>query len=392
MKADATSFRVQLEAREKKILAPYAVHSSTSQGRAYPEHPSETRTCFQRDRDRILHSKAFRRLSGKTQVFVDRYLDHVRDRLSHSLEVAQVGRDLARALRLNEDLTEAICLAHDLGHTPFGHAGEHALDKIMRQFGSHYEHNEQSKRIVEKLETHFPRFAGLNLSFEVRDGLAKHQTRYDQAGKEISGKTLEAQIADLADEIAYHNHDIDDGIRARLFTIRDLKKLKLWKRASERVQKNHGKNLSDEIAVSRGISALFSMMTKNILKTAQRRLASHKIQTLDDVAKHPRNIIGFSATFEKEVAEVRDFLWKRMYQSPQVLRYSRRGQKILTTVFWHFYKQPKLLPPKFREKIDMEDPLEVVVKDYIAGMTDSFITNIYQTACSVLNVPTTIRK
>jgi len=376
------SLRVNLESNEKKFLASYAVLSGESKGRVFVEKPSETRTCFQRDRDRIIHSKAFRRLSGKTQVFVPTYKDHIRDRLSHSLEVAQVGRDIARNLRLNEDLTETICLAHDLGHTPFGHAGEHALDAVMRTFKSHYEHNEQSKRIVEKLEKSFPDFDGLNLSFEVLDGLAKHQTRYDQSGKEISGKTLEAQIADLADEIAYHNHDLDDGLRAGFFNLKDLGELKLWRLAMKQVEKNYGKGLDDEIYSSRGVSTMISLMITNILNTAEKRLDELSFKSPNDVISYPKSIVGFSKGFGKDVEELRNFLWARMYQSPKVLRYSKQGQKIITSVFWHFYKKPNLLPQHFRAKIK-DESLEVIVKDYVAGMTDQFITQIYENAIKI---------
>lgn len=361
-----------LEQRERNMLAPYAVFSSASRGREFPEKSDSTRTEFQRDRDRIIHSKAFRRLSGKTQVFVATYGDHFRDRLSHTLEVAQVARDLARNLRLNEDLCESIALAHDLGHTPFGHAGEFTLNEIMEEFSLHFEHNEQSKRIVEVLEKQFPHFDGLNLTYEVRQGLAKHQTLYDQRTKKIMGKTLEAQVVDLADEIAYHNHDLDDGLRSDLFLLKELQKLTLWREALEAVYKKYGNKLDSVVLRHRAVSHLISLMINDVLETAQKNLKKAKIHNLADVLKCKKNLVGFSASFEKKVTQLRKFLWQRMYQSPQVLKHSRRGQKILKNLFWRLYKEPKLLPKRFWERIGKPDPLEVIVKDYVAGCTDQY--------------------
>lgn len=371
-----------LEQREKKLLAHYAVLSSESAGREFPEKSDLTRTEFQRDRDRIIHCKAFRRLSGKTQVFVATYGDHFRDRLTHTLEVAQVARDMARSLKLNEDLCEAIALAHDLGHTPFGHAGEFTLNEIMEEFGLHFEHNEQSKRIVEVLEKQFPHFDGLNLMYEVRQGLAKHQTLYDQRTKKIMGKTLEAQVVDLADEIAYHNHDLDDGLRSDLFSLKELQQLTLWREALEAVYKKYGrpsrKKLDPVVLRHRAVSHIISLMINDVLETAQKRLRQAKIRNLAGILKCKKNLIGFSASFEKKVKQLRKFLWERMYQSPQVLKHSRRGQRILKNLFWRLYREPKLLPRRFYERIDAPDPLSVVVKDYIAGCTDQFATELVQ--------------
>lgn len=351
-----------LEMREKKNLAPYAVASMDTAGREFSEKPDDTRTEFQRDRDRIIHSKAFRRLSGKTQVFVATYGDHFRDRLSHTLEVAQIARDIARNLRLNEDLCEAIALAHDLGHTPFGHAGEATLNKIMQQFGLRFEHNEQSKRIVEHLEKQFIQFDGLNLTYEVRQGLAKHQTVYDQMGRRITGKTLEAQVVDVADEIAYHNHDLDDGLRSKLFAVREVARLALWKEAVAAAKKRY-------VSPMRYI---ISLMIQNVLETTAQNIAKFHITSLKDVLKHPKNLAAFSGSFKKKIDKLREFLWNRMYQSPCVLRHSRRGQKIIERLFWKLYKNPKLLPRRFYERIGKIDLLEVAVKDYVAGCTDKY--------------------
>ncbi|MEK7524094.1 MAG: deoxyguanosinetriphosphate triphosphohydrolase [Patescibacteria group bacterium] len=371
------ALKIQLEDHEKHTLAHYAVMSSKSAGRQFPEPEDPTRTVFQRDRDRIIHSKAFRRLSGKTQVFLANYGDHFRDRLSHTLEVAQVARDLARNLRLNEDLCEAIALAHDLGHPPFAHYGQDTLNEIMQKFGFHFEHNEQSKRVVEKLEKQFPNFEGLNLTYEVRQGLAKHQTLYDQENKLVTGKTLEAQVVDLADEIAYHNHDLDDGIRSKLFGLRELRRLAIWKESEKFVFKKYGKKIDALVLCSRAVSHIISMMITNVIETSSKNIIRLRIRTLDDVLKQEKNLVCFSPDFQKKVAQLRQFLWDGMYQSPRVLKYMRRGQRIIKKLFWNFYKKPQLLPEHFREKIGPAAPLEIIVKDYVAGCTDQFATQLY---------------
>ncbi|MBI2453903.1 deoxyguanosinetriphosphate triphosphohydrolase [Candidatus Peregrinibacteria bacterium] len=364
--------RKQLEVLEKKNLAPYAVISAESAGREFSEAEDSTRTEFQRDRDRIIHSKAFRRLSGKTQVFVATYGDHFRDRLSHSLAVAQIARDIARNLRLNEDLCEAIALAHDLGHTPFGHAGEKTLNSIMKTFGRHFEHNEQSKRIVERLEIAFPAWPGLNLTWEARQGLAKHQTVYDQAGRKITGATLEAQVVDLADEIAYHNHDVDDGLRSKLFRFSDLEGVWLWRASWKDACEKYDERLDPAVAKSRTVSRLISLMIQDVLGASEKNLAFLKVRSGKDVLKAKAKIIRFSPPFQRRVGELRAFLWKNMYESPAVLKYSRRGQGILERLFWKMHRRPKLLPRRFYARIDVADPLEVVVKDYVAGCTDEY--------------------
>lgn len=367
-----------LEKMENKNLAPYAVKSLHTAGREFAEPVDTTRTEFQRDRDRIMHSKAFRRLSGKTQVFVATYGDHFRDRLTHSLEVAQVARGLARNLGINEDLCEAIALAHDLGHTPFGHAGEYTLDAIMSHFGDHFEHNEQSKRIVEMLEKQFPDFDGLNLTWETRDGLAKHQTLYDQKTKKIRGKTLEAQVVDLADEIAYHNHDLDDGLRSELFTEKDLAKLALWKQASQDIAKKYGTRINPLVRPARIISRIISLMITDVCEQTERAIKNKKIKTLKDVMAEPKNLVSFSPKFGMKVAQLRDFLWDNMYQSAKIKKLTKKGQHILQAVFIGFYENPKLMPKRFYERIDVTDPLHVVVKDYVSGMTDEYATQIYE--------------
>lgn len=346
-----------------------AIKSQKSFGREFPEAEDKTRTPFERDRDRIIHSKSFRRLSGKTQVFVATYGDHFRDRLTHTLEVAQIARGMSRSLGLIEDLAEAISLAHDLGHTPFGHAGEEEMDKIMRGFGFHFEHNEQSKRIVEKLEKQFPNFDGLNLTFEVRQGLAKHQTVYDQSGKKILNKSMEAQVADIADEIAYINHDLDDGLRSELYSFKDLKKLELWSEATEAVFSKYGKIADPMVFRHRTISHLTSMMIENA------------------VANAAKSNLSFSEKFKGKIIKVREFLWNNMYQSPAVLSNSKKGQEIIRKLFVKLYKNPSLMPESFYKKVDVEDPLEIIVKDYVAGCTDQ-----YAKLCVAQNANMTTRK
>jgi dGTPase len=368
-----------LEATEKKVLAPYATLSSQSAGRRFPETEDETRTAFQRDRDRIIHSKPFRRLSGKTQVFVATYGDHFRDRLTHSLEVAQIARDLARSLRLNEDLCEAIALAHDLGHTPFGHAGEEALDKIMQKFGGHFEHNEQSKRAVEVLEKQFPNFDGLNLSAEVLAGLAKHQTHYDNRGKKIVGTSLEAQVVDIADEIAYQNHDIDDGLRSKLFRIEDLMKIDLCRKSAVEVRKKYGEKMDADSMRRRFVSNLISMMIADTIANAENNIKNAKIQKPEDAVNRKEKTISFSPAFAKRSDVLREFLWTKMYQSPRVKRHSERGARVIEKLFNKLYKKPDLLPKRFRDRINAPDPLEVVVKDYVAGCTDIYAMSKMQT-------------
>lgn len=384
-----------MEEREKKLLAAYAVLSAKSRGRIFPEKKDETRTEFQRDRDRIIHSKAFRRLSGKTQVFIATYGDHFRDRLSHTLEAAQMARGLARNLRLNEDLAEAIALAHDLGHTPFGHSGEETLNEIMKKHGGRFEHNEQSRRVVEQLEKQFPNFDGLNLTYEVREGLAKHQTRYDQASKRIFGKTLEAQVADVADEIAYHNHDLDDGLRSGLFTLKDLQQLALWKESLDAAEKKYP---DSAVLRSRVISHLISLMLEDVLRQTAKNLRTRRIRTLEDVLAQRKNLVSFSRGFKKKVNQLREFLWKHMYQSSKVLKHSRRGRRIIEKLFRRFYKNPQLMPRRFYGKIEQTgcNPVcsgagceaaehikylvakAATVKDYIAGCTDLYASELLE--------------
>ncbi len=360
--------REQVEQREKKTLAPYAAFAVESRGRAYPEPEDPYRTCFQRDRDRVIHSKAFRRLKGKTQVFVAHYGDHYRSRLDHSMEVAQLSRDIARMLNLNEDLAETIGLAHDLGHTPFGHAGQDEMNTLLEEYGDRFEHNEQSRRIVEFFEEKKPDHSGLNLSFEVLDGLIKHRTTYDRPQTtDTLMPSIEAQLVNIADEIAYMNHDIDDGLRAKILQIKDLQKLPLWQHAEKGVDKS----IPFDLWVMAMISSLIKLMVNDLAENTNALIRGKKIKRLDDVYGTPDPLSAFSAPMQGWTEELKTFLFKNFYQSPSVAEYNKKGKAVIRLLFQKLMKDPKLLPEKFQERLAIEKS-HVVVKDYIAGMTDNF--------------------
>lgn len=351
------------------LLAPYAVLHATKAERAHEEAEDSTRFPFQRDRDRIIHTQAFRRLKHKTQVFVAGHGDHYRTRITHTLEVAQISRDIARTLGLNEDLAEAIALAHDLGHTPFGHAGESAMKECMESFGKSFEHNEQSLRIVTLLEDRCHQYPGLNLSREILEGLQKHRTPHDapHATALPRSPSLEAELVNLADEIAYTAHDTDDGLRAEQFTVRDIARTHLGSLASRKA-KMHGTEI-------RG--ALVDLLVSDLYRETERRILSMKISTLDDVYRVRESIVSFSSTMTDHLAELRQFLWNRLYKSPAVLRQANRGKKVLRALFTHYVHHPNLKIKALMKKSD--SPLEDAVKDYIAGMTDPFALALYET-------------
>jgi len=363
--------RQQLEEREQKTLASYAVKSAESRGRTYPESEDPYRTVFQRDRDRIIHSKAFRRMRGKTQVFVAHYGDHYRTRLAHSMEVAQLSRDISRTLNLNEDLADTIALAHDLGHTPFGHAGQDEMNEIMKQYGEHFEHNEQSRRVVELLEDKKPDYAGLNLSFEVRDGLMKHRTTFDQPGLDTLMPSIEAQIVNRADEIAYMNHDIDDGLRSGILKFEDFYGLRLWEKAKTRIDSSLGL----EHRIMALISALISTMVDDLVANTDRLIREHDFKSVDDVNSVKDEIGRFSTEILSHTDELKAFLLKRFYLSDGVAEYNQKGKDVIRFLFEKLYARPRLLPTAHQPSNN--DPLCIVVKDYIAGMTDNFALDLY---------------
>lgn len=366
-----------LKKREGKMLADYAVKSLNSEGRFFKEKKSSDRMPFQKDKERILHSKAFRRLDKKTQVFVSGSGDHFRTRLTHTLEVAQISKDICRRMGLNEDLAEAIALAHDLGHPPFGHVGEEAISEMMTRCGMHFEHNEQSKRIVEKLEKAYPNFEGLNLTKEVLEGLIKHQTAYDQKGKKFERSAhLEAQVVNIADEIAYTNHDIDDGIRSGLITLKQLRKLGLWKKAEASVHKTYGKILAEEVLISRTISHIISAMVEDLCDTTEKNLKQYKIKKLKDVKKFKGYLATFSKKMKSDVKEMRMFLFKNFYMNSHIKKSVVKGKKMIKEVFAFYLKNPKNLPSS--SYANEKEPLQIRIKDYISGMTDLFLIREYE--------------
>jgi dGTPase len=367
---------------ERPDLAPYAARSAESRGRRHKEEFKDSRPAFERDRDRIIHCAAFRRLEYKTQVFVNHEGDYFRTRLTHSLEVAQIARGIARRLRLNEDLIEALALAHDLGHTPFGHTGEDVLNRLMAASGG-FEHNRQSLRIVEVLETRYPGFNGLNLSWETREGIIKHSSDYDRPGADCaeeyeaaSRPTLEAQIIDLADEIAYNNHDIDDGLKAGYISLKDLSGLELWQETFHKVARKYP-GLDEERHVCQTISHLIGTLIDDLVKTTSDNLLQSEISCLDEVRSHGCSLVAFSKETARNNAELKSFLYRRLYRHYKVERMRVKAERFLTLLFESYTTTPSLLPLAYQEKFD-HFGRERVICDYIAGMTDRFAQDEYK--------------
>ena len=365
--------REDLERREQEVLAAYAVKSARAGGRAYPEDEHPLRSAFQRDRDRIVHSTAFRRLEYKTQVFVNHEGDHFRTRLTHTLEVAQIARTITRTLRLNEDLTEAIALAHDLGHPPFGHAGERAMNEMMQPYGG-FEHNQQSLRIVEVLEERYPDFPGLNLSWETRDGLKKHQPRFlpaEAAGTTLAvGPSLEAQVTDYADEIAYNNHDIDDGLTSQMIQLECLQEVPLWAEHFREVQ-DRRPQVPRKIQWRQTVRAIINSLVLDLSEETLRRLAAERIASAEEARRCPRQLVGFSSAMERKNAELKLFLLENLYRHYRVIRMAEKARRVIQDLFKVYADAPRQMPPSFAARIPQEG-MPRVVCDYIAGMTDRF--------------------
>lgn len=357
------------------MLAPYAANPEQSIGRIFEEPSSTTRNAFQRDRDRIIHSTAFRRLEYKTQVFVNHEGDLFRTRLTHSLEVAQMARGIARTLNLHEDLTEAIALAHDLGHTPFGHAGQDALNECMRDFGG-FEHNLQSLRVVEQLELRYAEFDGLNLTFEVREGILKHCSiknakQLGDVGKRFLEKTspsLEAQLTNYADEIAYNNHDIDDGLRSGLITIEQLAKVELFAQNLAEVKEKYPK-LENKRLIHETVRRMINTLVVDLCTQSTQNIAQHQPQSIADIRQLPQ-LIGFSAQVAAQNQKLKQFLRKNLYQHYKVNRMSAKAARIVRELFAAFYDNTGLLPDEFQAYAETDKARAVA--DYIAGMTDRF--------------------
>jgi dGTPase len=367
--------REEIEARECDTLAPYAVCSGATRGRVYPEEEHPYRTAFQRDRDRIIHTTAFRRLDYKTQVFVYHEGDHYRNRLTHTIEVAQIGRSMARALGVNEDLTEAICLGHDLGHPAFGHTGEVTLNHLMAEHGG-FDHQRQTMRIVSALEDRYEEFPGLNLTYEVREGLVKHDTDYDVIDAmgyepELAG-TLECQIANLADEIAYNTADLEDGLRSGMLDYLEVRELGIWRSAMIALGERVDCRLDDRLR-ARVIRRLIGLEISDALNATAGALAERGVQSVDDVRAAVENVACFSEEMRELNRELKAFLMKNFYRHPRVMRMSYKANSVLTALFSAFLEDWRTLPREIQARMaeSVEGPQRVLC-DYIAGFTDRY--------------------
>ncbi len=379
--------RLQLEKMESESLAPYAVHASRSKGRKYPEKEPEYRTCFQRDRDRILHTTAFRRLEYKTQVFINYEGDYYRTRLTHTLEVTQIGRTIARALGANEDLVESICMAHDLGHPPFGHSGEHILNQLMADHGG-FNHNHQSYRIVTEIEQRYPQFPGLNLSWEVLEGIVKHETEYDKTDalefdSHLRGH-LEAQITNVADELAYTSHDLDDGLRSGMITTDMLGEIDLWNMVADNLELNSCQ--LDDLTRHGIIRELIGLEVDSMIKDSCVRLENSGVKSLVELQSLPYNVIGFDDTMRQHNRELKDFLFHNMYRNYRVVRMQKKAERVLSELFNAYLNEPLMLPIHFQEQIEVKG-MEKTICDYLAGMTDRFAVDEYQKLFDPLLLP-----
>jgi len=369
-----------IKAWEEKYLAPYAMKSINTRGRLYPEKEHPYRSCYQRDRDRIIHSAAFRRLEYKTQVFVNHEGDYYRTRLTHTLEVSQIARTIGWALRLNVDLIEAIALAHDLGHTPFGHSGEEALNELMSKWGG-FNHNLQGLRVVDILEERYPDFPGLNLTWEVREGIVKHSSSFDKSVKikellPAEQPTLETQIVDIADEIAYDNHDLDDGLTSGLIKEEDLEKITIWKNISKHYFKKY-----DKIDIERRkyliIRSLINMQVTDLIQETEKNLKKFKIKSYLQVKKLDRKIISFSKRMLLLRKPLREFLMDKLYHHYRVMRMSNKAKRFIQELFKIYVSNPSALPTQIQKRISI-DGIRKVVCDYIAGMTDRYALDEYK--------------
>jgi dGTPase len=372
--------RQELEAIERQNLAPYAQLSANTRGRKHREPPPEWRTEYQRDRDRVIHSRAFRRLEYKTQVFLNGTGDHLRTRLTHTMEVAAISRNIARALKLNEDLAETIALAHDLGHSPFGHKGETVLNRLMKDSGG-FEHNRQSLRIVEELEQKYPRFAGLNLTWEAREGLAKHGPTPAHPGKRqrlaAQSPSLEAQVADLADEIAYYSHDLDDGLDSGLLSEAQLNRnVRLWRQAARTVESEYGP-LADECRRYFIIRCITDLQVKDVVTTTEKLIRKAGVASADEVRLQPRRLVRYSLRRRALNQELRQFLYKNLYYNPAVNEPHLRSRQILDELF-HGYLQDHQQVGSLARKRARRDGGPRAICDYLAGMTDRYANQEHQ--------------
>ena len=364
------------------MLAPYAVHPEHSRGRRYSEPPHPYRNPFQRDRDRVIHARAFRRLENKTQVFTRRYSDHFRTRLTHTMEVAQISRTIAAQLDLNVDLAEALALVHDIGHPPFGHAGERTLDLRMRQHGEFFDHNLQALRTVEDMELRYVEFRGLNLTFEAREGIIKHSHDYTAAEHpELAEYSLEqrppleAQLIDLTDEIAYSAADLDDGFEARLLRLPEIRRhVPVFERYFVEVEKQFPA-APDKLKFNEALKGVLNRFVTDLIDNTRARLQSAGVKNLDDIRNYPERLAGFSFDVERERREVKGFLSQALYNSKELEPEKRQAEKIINDVFTHLMEHPDRLPHAYQQRA-ADEKLARVVCDYIAGMTDHYIEDL----------------
>jgi dGTPase len=364
------------------MLAPYAVRAEDSRGRRYPEPPHPYRNPFQRDRDRIIHARAFRRLENKTQVFTRRYSDHFRTRLTHTMEVAQISRTIAAELNLNVDLVEALALVHDIGHPPFGHAGERVLDLLMRERGEFFDHNLQALRTVEDLELRYAKFRGLNLTFEVREGIIKHSHDYSAAEHpEIAEylldlrPPLEAQLIDLTDEIAYSTADLDDGFEARLLRLPQVReRVPVFERYYVEAEAKYP-NTPEKLKFNEALKRVLNRFVTDLIESTRQRVAEAKIGSLEELRRYPARLAGFSPEVEVERREAKQFLYEALYNCKPLEPEKRQAEKVITEVFNHLMANPEALPHAYQERTQNENLVRVVC-DYIAGMTDHYIEDL----------------
>uniref|UniRef100_A0A7C1JHX0 Deoxyguanosinetriphosphate triphosphohydrolase-like protein n=1 Tax=Caldilinea aerophila TaxID=133453 RepID=A0A7C1JHX0_9CHLR len=374
--------RQELEAREEQTLAPYAMRNSASRGRQYPEDTHPYRLDFQRDRDRIIHTTAFRRLEYKTQVFVYSEGDHYRNRLTHSIEVAQIGRTLARALGCNEDLTEAICLAHDLGHPPFGHVGEETLNRLMMEHGG-FDHQRQTYRILTEIERRYPDHPGLNLTYEVLEGVVKHDTDYDVVDArdyhpEERG-TLECQLSNLADEIAYNTSDLDDGLRSGLLDPEQVKSLAIAQRTLDSLGLGQDADLRSDLVRYRFIRRLIGIEVSDVIAATSRKLEEFAIDSVESLRKAAENVACYSPALAAENQELKQYLFQHFYRHHRVVRMAVKAARTLTQLFEAYINEPRQLPGEIqRRAASSPEGLHRVVCDYLAGMTDRYAIQEYR--------------
>lgn len=372
--------REKLEKIEMEILAPYAIKSGESRGRRYPEPRHPYRTEFQRDRDRIVHSTAFRRLQYKTQVFVNHEGDHYRTRLTHTMEVGIISRTVARALRLNEDLAEAVALAHDLGHTPFGHSGEEALDEILSERGG-FEHNRQCLRVIDLLESRYPEFPGLNLTYELREGILKHHSEDSWTDipadlRSEYGPSLEAQVVNIADEIAYNCHDVDDGLSSGILSESVLDDLPVWREGLKKLTAKYP-DPGQPMRRHHMVRFLINRLTTDLIENSRSIITADSPSSAEDIRTRRRNLIKFSDDVNRENAHLKDLLNENLYKNERLLLMSSRAREIVKGLFRYYEKSPAHLPEHILAKFDVNSP-ESVITDYIAGMTDRFASAEYE--------------